>query len=298
MMRSAGSLPWTAARSDAAELLGLLKLRLNSLVLLAVAAAYVAAAGGADLPRLAATLLGALLAAGGASAMNQAWEADRDRLMLRTGDRPCASGRVRPEDAMAFGALCAALGAGLLLAFVGSAPAGIAALTVLLYVLVYTPLKTRTSLNTAAGAVPGALPVLLGWTAAGRPIDAVALSLAAIVFVWQFPHFLAIAALHRDDYARGGFRMLPVIDRTGLATAVHALAFSILFVPVALVPFRLGAAGPRYAAGALLLALLLALTSCVAAFRRDPAGWRALLRASLAVLPGVFLLLMVDGIPR
>lgn len=290
------SLPRSFAQSDAFELVGLLKLRLNSLVLFAVGAAHAAAGAEFRLGPLLATLFGSLAAAGGSSAINQAMEASLDRRMERTKDRPCAAGRVRPSDAKAFGALLSVLGVLTVACFAGWTPAALVLATVLLYVFAYTPLKTRTTLNTLVGAIPGALPALVGWTSAGTPFSPLAWSLFGIVFAWQFPHFLAIASIHRDDYARAGFVMLPVVDSTGVRTAIHAIAFALVFLPIALLPGLFRAAGPLYLAGTTVLGVGYLLFTLRAAVLRTRQAWRHVLFASLVVLPGVFVLLMVDRV--
>ncbi len=293
---AAPSTPATAA--GALDLVRLLKLRLNSLVLLAVAASWVLALPAeVDVPGLLVLLVGTLAAAGGSSAINQGLEGARDRLMERTRMRPVAAGRITRDEALTYGAMVSALG--VLVVGLGTnwLAGGLVALTVVLYAFAYTPLKTRTTLNTLVGAFPGALPALVGWAAATGRLPAGAWALFAIVFVWQFPHFLAIAAIHRDDYARAGFAMLPVRDPAGLRTAAVTLGFALVFVPTAMLPGLLRLTGPAgfWSAGA--LALVYLAFSLRAAALRTPAAWRDLLRASLAVLPGMFVLMMIDRLP-
>jgi hypothetical protein len=171
--------------------------------------------------------------------------------MLRTRSRPLPSGRVRPAEAVVFGALLTATGLATLLWRCGALATTVAFLTWASYLFAYTPLKRRTPLATLVGSVPGALPPVIGWTAASGRLDAGALILFAILFLWQIPHFLAIAWLYRDDYARAGFPMLPVLDREGSFTGRQAVVHSLALLLVSLAPAATGLAGPTYAAGAL-----------------------------------------------
>ncbi|HMS16024.1 MAG TPA: heme o synthase [Planctomycetota bacterium] len=278
-----------------ADFVSLMKLRLNSLVLGAVAAGYVLGKSGQiSLSDLGLLLLGVTLTGGGSSAINMGLEGARDRRMERTKNRPVASGRVLPLDAILFGSATCALG--LLIIFLSNTPlAGLLTLlTILLYVLVYTPLKPRTHLNTWVGAVPGAIPPLIGWAAATGTLTPVSLSLFGIVFFWQFPHFFAIASVYRDDYARGGFAMLPVLDPSGLRTAHQVMMTSLAMLPVSLLPTLFRLAGSYYFVGALILSSLYLLFSLRASLLRQTDAWRDLLRVSLLVLPGLFVLLIAD----
>lgn len=288
-----------APRPRALAFLALCKLRLNMLVMAAAGMAYVVAEPhGAPPGELPALMLGVLLAACGTSALNMALEGPRDRLMTRTCRRPVASGELSMAEAAVFGTLLSLAGFAVLLAWTNALTAALCGLTVALYVLVYTPLKTRTTLNTVVGAVPGALPVLVGWAAARGGIGPEALSLPAIVFFWQFPHFLAIASIYREDYRLGGFRMLPVEDPDGLRTGLRVVSAGLLLVPVSLLPAVTGVAGAGlYAPGALLLSLGYLAFGVRAAVRRTPAAWRHLLRASFLHLPMTFFLMMLDRMP-
>jgi protoheme IX farnesyltransferase len=237
-------------------------------------------------------LIHAVLATGlvtaGASILNQWLEQKTDANMPRTEDRPLPTGRVRSIDAFVLGWIAAIGGlAYMLLATPNPLAAGVTAFTFVSYVFVYTPLKSRTTLNTLVGAVPGALPPVIGWTAAGRGLDSAALALFLIVFVWQIPHFLAIAWMYRDDYARAGLKMLTVNDRGGARTAQQMLLYGLVLVPVSLTPVQFGLAGPTYAVGAGLLAAYFLWP--IARFQRHrsiPVA-RRVLRASLVYLPGV-----------
>jgi protoheme IX farnesyltransferase len=288
----------TAEGGRFAAFVALTKPRLVLLVLLTVAVGFALAARG-DLPpvspsALVLAVVGTALVAGGGSAWNQVLERGRDARMRRTSGRPLPLGRLSTAEAAGFGTALA-LG-GLALLAVGPHPkaALVAAATFFLYVFVYTPLKPRTTLNTAVGAVPGALPTIIGWAAAGGPLGVEALALFLIVFLWQFPHFLAIAWIYRDDYARAGHRMLPAVDPAGTLSGRQATGHALALVPVGLLPAVLGLAGPIYFAGALALGLYY----LASAFRfwadaTEPTA-RRLLRASFLYLPSILVLLLLN----
>ena len=201
------------------------------------------------------TLLGIGLVSAGASALNQAMERRSDARMIRTADRPIAAGRISLAQGILAGIGCVGLGAFWLLMHTNLLTVALALLTAFTYVAIYTPLKRVTSLATFIGAFPGAMGPLLGWTAARGQIEWPAVALFAILFVWQFPHFMAIAWLYREDYARAGIRMLPVVQPDGGSTVAQALAFAVLMIPVSLAPWLLGMAGITYAALATALGL-------------------------------------------
>jgi heme o synthase len=194
------------------------------------------------------TLFGIALVSAGAGALNQALERSTDARMTRTADRPLPSGRISLLQGILAGIGALALGAWWLLLHTNLLTVSLALLTAFTYVAVYTPLKRVTTLATFIGAFPGAMGPLLGWTAARGRIEWAAVALFAILFVWQFPHFMAIAWLYREDYARAGIRMLPVAQPDGLSTVVEALFYAVLMIPVSLSPWWLGMAGPLYAA--------------------------------------------------
>ncbi len=223
--------------SAAADFAELVKARLSFLT---VATAMAGFALGIDGPwdwlLLAATLGGTALSAGGAAALNQWWERDHDALMKRTARRPLPAGRVSAQDALVTGLVLSFAGVAILALFANILAAGLAAATVAFYILVYTPLKRITSLNTIVGAVPGALPPLIGWTAARGSVNAEGLTLFAILFLWQMPHFLAIAWLYREDYARAGFHMLSEGDDRGLMTGRQAVLYALALLVVSLLP--------------------------------------------------------------
>jgi protoheme IX farnesyltransferase len=199
------------------------------------------------------TLVGIGLVSAGASALNQAIERTTDACMIRTADRPIAAGRISLAQGILAGLGCLALGSWWLLLHSTLLTVSLALLTAFCYVAIYTPLKRVTSLATFIGAFPGAMGPMLGWTAARGRIEWQAIALFAILFVWQFPHFMAIAWLYRDDYARAGIRMLPVVQPDGWSTVVEAMFYAILMIPVSLAPWRLGMTGVAYVAPAIAL---------------------------------------------
>jgi protoheme IX farnesyltransferase len=291
---SAPFLPAIVARASA--YLSLTKPRLVLLVLVTVAVGYLLGGrGGAQPTTLAITLLGTALVAGGAGALNQWLERDRDALMRRTANRALPGGRLSSGEALLFGLALGALGTLLLAIGANSLAASIALITFLLYVFIYTPLKPLTTLNTAIGAVPGALPPMIGWGAATGRLGIEAWSLFLIVFLWQFPHFLAIAWIYREDYRRAGFRMLTARDDRGRMTGGQAVSYALALVPAGLLPAAIGLADGRlYFAGALVLGLLY--VSAAARFWRDASdlGARRLLRTSFVYLPAILLLLLLS----
>jgi heme o synthase len=272
--------------------------KLTAFSLLTVAAgAYLASGGTPDWLVVAHAVFGAALVAAGASALNQWWEREADSLMRRTQDRPLPAGRLQPGEVLAIGIASATSGI-IYLAVTLSQPlaAVVAALTLLIYVFVYTPLKCVTPLNTLVGAVPGALPPLIGWTAVRGSVSAEAWVLFAVLFLWQVPHFLAIAWIYRKDYDRAGLRMLPSTDSDGSATGRQMIGYCLALVAVSVVPAVLGAAGSVYLAGALVLGI--GFLACTVGFfrRRSLASARAVLQGSLIYLPALLALWLLDGI--
>ena len=271
----------------------LAKARITALVLVTTAAGYVMGSG-SDLTRLAITLVGTALAASGAAALNQVVERRWDALMRRTAARPVAAGRIAPLAGLAFGVGLSVAGVALLAVFVNAITAALALATIVLYIGAYTPLKRRTSLNTLVGAVPGAIPPVMGWTAAAGTIDAGAWALFGILYLWQLPHFLAIAWMYREDYARAGFPMLPVVDPRGEATARQVAVATLALVPVSLMPTLLGLAGAVYFFGALALGIGFLAFALGLALGRERAAARRLLLASVTYLPVLLTLLVLD----
>jgi protoheme IX farnesyltransferase len=289
MASPASSLP----RASAADWLELAKPRITAMVAFTALVGFVTASPAPPwTPVLAAALLGTALVAAGASVLNQVYERETDALMLRTQSRPIPSGRIRPAPATAFGTHLTVAGHVLLLLGCGLLAAAVALGTWVSYLFAYTPLKRRTPLATLVGAVPGALPPVIGWAAARGRLDAGAFILFAILFLWQIPHFLAIAWLYRDDYARAGLPMLPVLDREGSFTARQAVLHSLALLLVSLAPAAAGLAGGAYAGGALLLGVALTLCALRLARARDLVAARGLFLASLVYLPALSLLLL------
>ena len=255
MKTDAMALP--AARSRANDFVALAKPRLNLLVVASALAGYAMAGGDmSDAIRVVGTVVGTALVAGGASAVNQVIERVPDSLMRRTRMRPVPDGRLQPFESLAFGMALSVLGLAVLAAAVNPLSAAVALTTLLTYALVYTPLKRRPSFATVIGAIPGALPPVIGWAAARNSLSQGAWVLFAIVFLWQLPHFLAIAWIYREDYARAGFPMLPVIEPDGRSTARQAVYYCAALVPVSLAPTLLGMTNTVYFIAALGLGLL------------------------------------------
>jgi protoheme IX farnesyltransferase len=200
-------------------------------------------------------VLGTALVAAGASALNQLIEREYDARMRRTCDRPLPSGRMQPATVMVFGGVCACAGLIYLALAVNLITSVIGAVTLLSYLFIYTPLKRVTWLNTAVGAIPGGLPPLMGWTAATGQLSGEGWALFAILVFWQLPHFLAIAWVYRDEYAKAGFKMLSVIDPQGRRTARQAISHTLGLLPVSLCPFVFGLTGPVYLFSALALGI-------------------------------------------
>ncbi len=273
----------------------LTKPRLNFLVLLTVAAAYsLGARPDATLIDLAHTLVGTFLVAGGAAALNQVWERATDRLMRRTAQRPMADERMSVAEGTAFGLLLTAIGAAELAYFVNPLSSAVALFTTVTYVLFYTPLKLRTSLSTIAGAVPGALPAVIGWAAATNTLSIEAWVLFGIVFMWQMPHFLAIAWMYRDEYARAGMPLLPVIEPDGRSTGRQAVLYTAVLVPVSMLPTGVGLATVYYLVGALTLGAVLMVLSLEFSSKRTVETARRLFFGSILYLPILWALLVFD----
>src|SRR5687767_10673539 len=283
------------ARARATDFVALAKPRLNLLVVASTVAGYAMAHG--DTTNLAAlgwTIVGTALVAGGASAINQVIERDADSLMRRTRLRPLPDGRLGPVEALAFAAILSVLGLLVLAAGVNVASAVVALATLVSYAAIYTPLKRRTSFATVIGAIPGALPPVIGWAAAAGTLSQGAWVLFAILFLWQLPHFLAIAWMYREDYARAGFPMLPVIEPDGRSTARQAVVYAAALLPVALAPTLVGMSGPVYFGGALVLTLLFLVMSIRFGLTRAVRDARRLFFASIIYLPILWALMIVD----
>jgi protoheme IX farnesyltransferase len=283
------------ARTRAADYAALAKPRLNLLVVASTAAGYVMAGGGAA--RTAAilwTVVGTGLVAGGASAFNQLIERETDAMMRRTRLRPLPDGRMVPQEAFAWATLLSLGGLLILAAGVNVLAAGVALATLVSYAAVYTPLKRRTSFATVIGAIPGALPPVIGWAAATNELSQGAWVLFGILFLWQLPHFLAIAWMYREDYARAGFPMLPVIEPDGRSTARQALVYAAALLPLALAPTLVGIAGDVYFAGALVLTLAFLATAARFAVTRGVRDARRLFFSSILYLPLLWVLMIAN----
>jgi protoheme IX farnesyltransferase len=277
----------------------LTKPRLNFLVLLSTLAGYyLGVAPGAGMALLVHTLVGTALVAGGASALNQVWERTTDALMRRTRMRPLPDGRMQPRDAWAFGALLSIAGLMELAIFVNLLTSAVALLSLASYLLFYTPLKTRTSLSTIVGAVPGALPAVIGWTAATNTLSIEGCVLFAIVFMWQMPHFLAIAWLYRHEYAAAGIKLLPVIEPDGRSTGRQAVLYTAGLIPVSLAPALVDLASPYYMMIALALGAVLMVLSLEFAFTRTQDAARRLFYGSVLYLPLLWAFLVSDHVMR
>lgn len=274
----------------------LTKARITGLVLVTAATGYVLGAPAIDVGTLASLLLGVALASAGAAALNQVYEREADARMTRTASRPVPAGRISPARGLAAGLLLSAAGVAWLAIALNALTGFLALLTIVLYIAVYTPLKPRTSLNTLVGAIPGAIPPVIGWTAATGSVDLGGWALFSILFLWQLPHFLAIAWMFRDDYALGGFPMLPVVDPGGGSTGRQAALYALALIPVSLTPTLLGLTGGLYFFGALALGLLFLACGLGMAMDRGRKGARRLLLASVTYLPLLLALLVLDRV--
>jgi protoheme IX farnesyltransferase len=275
----------------------LTKARVTGLVLVTTTVGFVLASSqSVDWGRLAVLLVGMALATGGSAALNQYFEHEIDARMRRTESRPLPAGRMTLGHGLAVGVLLSATGVVWLVARINPLTGLLALASSLLYLAVYTPLKTRTPLNTLVGAVPGAIPPMMGWTAVTGRIDAAAWALFGILYLWQFPHFLAIAWMYRDDYARARLRMLPVVDPDGGSTGRQVALYSLALLPVSLIPTVLGLAGSVYFFGALIAGLVFLGFGLAMTVNRERASARRLLLASVTYLPILLVLLLVDRV--
>ena len=278
-----------------ADYVALTKPRLNLLVVATSAAGYYLGATRAlDLWRMALAVAGTALVAGGAAVLNQVYERDTDALMRRTRARPLPDGRVPPTDAGIFGLALALCGLLLLAERAGMLAALLATATLIVYLVVYTPMKRRSSLSTLVGAVPGALPPLIGWAASHGSLSSGGTALFAIVFLWQIPHFMAIAWMYRADYAKAGFPMLPVIEPEGRRAGRQAVLYAAALLPASLVPTAIGLSGTPYLAIALALGLVLLWLAVRFARARSDDSARTLFLASIAYLPLIWIAMIWD----
>ena len=240
------------------------------------------------------TILGTGLIASGTAALNQWYEREADRHMRRTARRPLPEGRLTSGRALAFGVALSVVGFAELWLGVNLLAAAIGAFTLASYLFLYTPLKQRTWWSTTIGAVPGAMPPVIGYAAAAGTLRPEAWVLAAILFLWQFPHFYSIAWMYKDDYARAGIRMLPVVEPDGRSTARQIVLYGLALIPVSLVPGILGMSGRVYLIGALLLGMWFLYAGVRVALDRSVARARGVLMASVLYLPAIYGLMLID----
>src|SRR5436190_3655678 len=277
------------AKARVAAYLELTKPRITFLIVLTSAAGFCLGSRGAvNYVQFVHAIIGIALLSSGIAALNQFMERDLDALMRRTAERPLPSGRLFPFEALWFGVTLTLMAEAYLALFVNVLTALLGMTVIAGYLFVYTPLKTRTSLSTALGAFPGAMPPLMGWAAARGEIDVAAWVLFAILFLWQFPHFLAIAWMYREDYGRAGIKMLPVVEPDGRVTGQQIIAYSLMLVPVSLLPTVLGISGKIYLVAAAVLSLLFLASSVRAAISKSNQHARQLLLASVVYLPLLF----------
>lgn len=273
-------------RGVVADVLELSKVRLNAMVVVSTAVGFIVGSrGGVDWSALLLTALGTFLTAVGASAFNQTIEAPRDARMERTRNRPVPAGRISRRTAFLFGLWTSVIGIAILCPAANGLTALLALVNVLIYVLIYTPLKPLTSINTLVGAVVGALPPVMGWTAATGSIAPAGLVLGALLFVWQIPHFLALAWMYREDYRRGGYRMVSVTDATGRRTALFAILYSLALLPIGVVTWRAGATGWVFAIVGVGLGYWLFIRALIFGRDRTDAAARKLFLCSVMYLP-------------
>ncbi|HEY1965095.1 MAG TPA: heme o synthase [Acidobacteriaceae bacterium] len=295
-----------AASSLLSDYLALFKVRVTAMVVITAWAGFYLGSVRSAIPTLhiglLETLLGIALISSGAAALNEVLERKSDARMIRTAGRPLAAGRIGLPQGLLIAFAAVALGSLILLRFTNLLTCALGLLTVFTYVAVYTPLKFRSTLATFVGAFPGAMGPLLGWTAARGRIEWPAVALFAILFVWQFPHFMAIAWLYREDYGRAGIRMLPVVQPDGWSTVVEALVYAVIMIPVSLLPWYFDIAGRVYAGAALVLGVgYLVYTIRFAKILKAPSfaasrpHARALLKASVLYLPLLLIVMMLDA---
>ena len=295
MIPAAGTWPVTVLSRRIGDYLALAKPRVVLMVLVTTLVGYyLGSAGTPRLGPLLQTLVGTALAAAGTLALNQLVERDVDARMARTRHRPLPDGRLQPGEALVFGAVLLAAGLTHLALLVGPLPAAVTAAIAVVYLLLYTPLKRVTPLCSLVGAVPGALPPVAGWAAARGALGLEPWVLFAIMFFWQIPHSLAIARLYREDYARAGIRLLPVVDRDGPSTGTHVVAHCLALMPVALLPTLIRLSGPTYFVVALVLGLAFLWTGIMLARGRSAADARRLMLASLVYLPVLLAVMALD----
>jgi len=263
-------------------------------VITTLAGFYLGSPGALNWMALLNTIAGTMLVAGGTAALNQYIEREMDAVMRRTASRPLPSGQLQPREVLAFGAATILAGAIWLALAVNALACLVALATTALYLGAYTPLKKRTTLATAVGAIPGALPPVIGWVAARGSFSLGGWVLFAILFFWQFPHFMSIAWIYREDYARAGIRMLPVVDSKGDATFRQIVCASVILVWVSALPSVIGMAGMPYFFGALVLGMLLLQVGLWANRSRSNARAKFLMHATVAHIPLLLIWMILD----
>jgi protoheme IX farnesyltransferase len=264
------------------------------LVLTSAAGFYLGVKEAFDFALFVNSMIGIALLAFGVATLNQCWETETDALMERTAARPLPTQTLTLSEATIFGVLLCVVAEIYLTFLVNNLSAILGLIVIIGYVLLYTPLKTRTSASTAIGAIPGAIPPLMGWTSSANEITLGAWVLFSILFLWQFPHFLAIACMYREQYAKAGILMLPVIEKDGKLTARQIVIFTIMLLPVSLAPFFIGLAGPIYLIGAIVLGIWFLWASVTAAREKSIEKSRRLLMVSVIYLPILFILMVIN----
>jgi protoheme IX farnesyltransferase len=288
-----------SGRQRALDYLALAKPRVVVMILaVTMAGFYMGTAGTPDWADLLHLLVGMALCAGGTLALNQYMEREEDALMQRTQSRPLPEGRVQPLPALCFGVGMTVGGLVYLTVLVHALAGLVTAMTACSYLFWYTPLKLRTSLCSVIGAIPGALPPVTGWVAAQGAFGGEVWVLFAILYLWQLPHSLAIAWLYREDYARAGFRLLPVVHPDGRSTGRQIVTNCLALLAVGLLPTLVGLTGPGYFVAAFILGVVFLGYGIHMALTRTAEAARRLLYASLVYLPLVYLLMVVDKVPR
>ena len=268
------------------------------LVMVTTAAGYYLAGGASqNLLLFVNVLIAVALVAGGTNALNQWVERDADANMRRTSRRPLPSGQLSSREAVLFAWAISLVGLVYLAVFVNMLTAFVVGFTLGSYVFIYTPLKKKTWISTLVGAVPGALPIIAGWTATGRPLNAAAWALFAIMFVWQMPHFFALAWIYREDYRKAGFQMLTVVDETGSRAALQAALYAAVLIPISILPTAFGLTGMIYLVGALVLGVGFLFPTLLMVLRgpSNKFAWRTFI-ASIAYLPLLLFLMVIDKV--
>ncbi len=264
------------------------------LVLTSAAGFYLGSKGNFDFLLFINSIIGITLLAFGVATLNQFIERRTDALMERTAKRPIPTNKVSPAEALIFG-LILTVSAEIYLAFLVNSLTAILGLVVIVgYVLLYTPLKTKTSASTAIGAIPGAMPPLMGWTSSANEITLGAWVLFALLFLWQFPHFLAIASMYKEQYRKAGILMLPVVEKEGRLTAIQIVTFTVMLLPISIAPFFIGVAGYVYLVGASVLGIWFLYSSIQTARAKTVEQSRKLLLVSVLYLPIIFALMVFN----